>query len=479
MGAAESGTPSHGWVVLRDGEQTLLVHVPPRDWDASFEAAEPGVVRAARPLLEAPEACATAGDRVYLFFPPTPPPGDASGTPVRRVLSLRTEPAGIPGFWTDTPAGILDPQPALTARGRLVDVASAGGSVYALCREPGQITVSRLGDDAWEAVALPRALVGAEPTAVAMVSFGRGVLLAARSGDDTRAWTLEGDAWHAARLGEWGRFWDARWRRGFGRGVILGVEEGDGRLGLWTVDAEHAWRLGSLDDRPGTLAVVLASSARLVLLDRPTEGGLRTREVSLVTGRTVFDADTPSRTPVPVHEFRLIVAMTLLVMVAALFVIVRPAAQEAGVLPEGWALADPGRRMLASLLDLIVVCACVAPLFGVTIRQVLTLQVLIHPDESWLAIPTTLIAGWLAMSVWEAVLGFTPGKLAVGARVLRASSGPGLRLTLFWSLVRNAVKWLMPPVAAMALLDPQGRHRGDSAARAVVVVRAETPPETA
>jgi len=39
---------------------------------------------------------------------------------------------------------------------------------------------------------------------------------------------------------------------------------------------------------------------------------------------------------------------------------------------------------------------------------------------------------------------------------------------LWAAIVRNIIKWILPPVAAMALIDPQMLHRGDRATRSLV-----------
>lgn len=468
--------PSHGWVMLDCESGPLLAHLPPREATGGPRAGWSGVVRPVRPVRETPEAMAGVGDHVYLIYPVR----ETRDGPIRRVLTVRAVPAGVRGLWTDVPYGSFGPAPVLPGEGRLVDIAVTGGvgegRVFALQQRAGVVTLHRMDRRAWVQTPLPPELAQIEPVGLAMVSWGDGALLCVRDGGGSRAWRLKPDgSWEPTMLADWGRFWDARWRRGWREEVILGVAEPGGQLGVWSVGREHAWRLGELEDRAGSAAVVLGSSGRLVLVDLDKGGAARVREMSLVTGRTVFEGSAAHKGPVSNGEFRLIVVMLLLVMGAALFVIVRPSGDEGVALPDGWALADPGRRLIASMIDALLTAWVVAPVFGVGLREIITLEVLVHPDASWLAVPATLAVGCVAMSVWEFLLGLTPGKLMTGLRVFRAAPGEPRRLGLFWCLVRNSIKWLIPPVAAMALADPQGRHRGDSAARAVVVTRAALP----
>ena len=164
----------------------------------------------------------------------------------------------------------------------------------------------------------------------------------------------------------------------------------------------------------------------------------------------------------------------LAVMVAALLVIVRPSGETAWTVPDGFALADPGRRLIATMIDTFLMVWLVAPAFGASVREVLTLQVLMIEGHAWMAIPAVMVGGSLAMGVWEGLLGYSPGKFLVGLRVYRGEAGSVRKLGVFWGLVRATIKWMIPPVAALALLDREGRHRGDAAARAVVVRRVET-----
>lgn len=472
VGPAESDAPSHAWFITATAEGFQLVHAAPRERAARAGAAPAGSARTARPLLERPEALAARADRVYLVFPPTESP---SGL-VRRVLTARAVPAGLEGLWTDLPLGVFDLAPGLPGGGVLIDLgvtAGRDGAVHALLHDGSGLAVLRMGVESWERVEPPAGLEGrsgVEPGDAAMLSYADGLLLAVRDDNGSRAWTLREGAWEPATLSDWDRFWSAPWRVGWRHEVIVGA----GGSEVWSIGADDAWRLGSIGGRgdESWSVAALGSSGRLVRIGRSPETGLHATEISLTTGRELHDGPVVARSPVSADEFRLIAAMLLAVMVAALLVIIRPSPETAWTVPDGWALADAGRRMIATLFDLLLVVWVVAPAFGATVREVLTLQVLIMPDHAWLAIPGTMVAGALTMGVWEGLLGYSPGKFVAGVRVYRATPGPERKLGVFWGLVRATIKWIIPPVAALALIDREGRHRGDAAARAVVVARA-------
>lgn len=473
VGSAESDRPSHAWVALPGENEVLLAHIPPREADGRVEAAPAGMLRPVRPLRESPEAMAAVGDRMFAVFAPADTP---SGL-IRRVQTLRSLPAGVKGLWTDVPSGLFDPGPALPGAGRVVGLAASAGRagvVHALMEREGAWSLLRLVDDRWESVALP-ITPASTPADAALLSFGPGVLLAVREGTESRAWTLDaGSDFEPTHLADWDRFWSARWRLGRAHEVVVGID-GEAGLDLWTIGSESAWRLGTIAGPLGTGdgvgAVVLASSGRLVLTGR-RDGVVQAAEVSLSNGRIIYEGPVLNRAPVSVGEFRLIVGMLLGVMVAALVVIIRPSSETAWTVPDGFAMAEPGRRMMATVLDVLLMIWVVAPAFGATVREVLTLQVLVTDGHGWLAIPAVMVGGSLAMGVWEGLLGYSPGKFLMGVRVGRAEGGAFRKLGVFWGIVRATIKWMIPPVAALALFDREGRHRGDGAARAVVVVRA-------
>lgn len=477
VGPAESGGPSHAWLTVVGEDGLVMAHVPPRESVGRGESGA-GLVRMVRSLRETPEAMAGLGDRVYAVFGPTQTEGGGGGAErIRRVLTLRSLPAGVSGLWTDAPSGVFDLAPSLPGSGRLVDLAVSSGSngrLHAMLVGDGSISLLRLEDDAWAPVELPFEQA-VDPADAALVSFGRGVLLAMREGGTSLGWTLGSDGvWRRVRLMDWDRFWAADWRRGMGRSVVVGTAEGGGTA-VWTIGEDGAWRVGRVDAGSQGVPVVLASTHRLVVTERRDGGAVHAAEMSLVTGRVLHDGPVRHRAAVSAGEFRLIVAMLLTVMVAALLVIVRPTPHTAWTVPDGFVLGEPGRRVVATILDVVLMVWVVSPAFGVGVREVLTLQVLMIEGHAWMVIPAVMLGGALAMGVWEGLLGFSPGKLVVGLRVYRAQAGAFRKLGVFWGLVRATMKWMVPPVAALGLLDREGRHRGDAAARAVVVMRADEP----
>ncbi|CAN0594975.1 unnamed protein product [Laminaria digitata] len=146
-----------------------------------------------------------------------------------------------------------------------------------------------------------------------------------------------------------------------------------------------------------------------------------------------------------------------------------PDRSDAMQIPDACVLADPGRRLIATMLDAVLVASVVGWYFDVSASEILTMAVIVRPDNAWAVIPITMMMGVGVSTISEWLQGRTPGKMLVVIRVVRAQSGELVRPRLWSALVRNAIKWILPPVAALALIDPEALHRGDRASRTLVV----------
>lgn len=175
------------------------------------------------------------------------------------------------------------------------------------------------------------------------------------------------------------------------------------------------------------------------------------------------------------------VAMLVALVGAVLFVIVPIRTQDL-VLPERTAMASPGRRLVATAVDAFLAMLAASVIWGVPLTQVFGVEAVVTGKV--IEIVATGLAIAIPMSaLMEALTGRTPGKAMVGIEVLRMSRGEAafagliVRPSLLMCLVRNSIKWIMPPVAMLGLLDPELRHRGDVLTRAAVVVRYEEEGE--
>lgn len=547
-----SSTPpavSHAWIVLPVwGDQPWgLVHVPPRRLASAGEALSRGVkdgaIRTALRLSTPPRFLAAVGPRVYAFFAP-----ESSAPQVWNVASVAAVPIGLGDLWTESPPARLQPELPLTAQQVLAAVGTPDGPV-ALVRNGDQRALLRLTSAGWQSLPAPAALSSSAPAGLTALPTGlglwtvtdRALTVSTLAFPDEKsaapAWqsltlTAPPDAAAAAARDDFTLvFAGARW------GAV--VASPPDRLSLWILDrtsAVAAWAdnldahsfgassaapasaaASSIPGKPAATSLSYAVAGvdglgRLILVatesapppasdfplavpgsrDTPDATATpRVVELSLWTGAVLYDGPAQAVGPITRTEFQLLVVALLALMSLVLAFVLRAERGDDIVhLPAGLALAEPGRRLMASLLDLTFVSVVVTRLWGTTVTGLFAPEALLT-GFTWPIAASIIVVGLLYAGVMEWLTGRTLGKFLVGCAVIRVSHlvppelGPSTstvtprylvlpRLTLLRSLARNTVKWLLPPVAGLALLDPSSRHRGDLLTGAAVVVAA--PP---
>ncbi|MFG0306337.1 MAG: RDD family protein [Phycisphaerales bacterium JB040] len=480
VGSSErAGQGAHAWVTVQESDETWrLVHFPPRGFGE--HAARAGQIRPVLPLETPPDAMCAIGDRVYLVYTGdpsqpsrAPEPGDGetdggarslvgsgAGSGVVRVFSMRAVPVWG-GYWSYEPPGEFRSHPSIETGGRVIGAAPDGEGrlLVGLADDAGTPRLMRLDSDGWSEADWAGVPTPGDPGAgervgadLRLVSDGAGpVLVSIGEGESRTTHRFGGRRVRTERDGE-----------------TLRVLEGG---------ADDAWVIAEIDGVVGRVDVapVRSGGGRLVVLAR-AEGvsgseAFELIEVSLATGEVLYRGAPEQVSPISATEFRVFAVLLLGFTLVVLLLTFRPGLDPSEVIvPSGLALADPGRRLLASVLDLLLVAGLVGAIYDTPVSSIVTGTVVFQAGGAWMALPMTLIAGWLVSALFECTLAGTPGKLLTGCRVACLGEVPR-RLSPGRALLRNGVKWLVPPIAALALLDPQSRHRGDDLARAAVVVR--------
>ncbi|MBI1190868.1 MAG: hypothetical protein GC200_09345 [Tepidisphaera sp.] len=513
-----SRVENQGWFVVSVDEKlpngqsrVVLFHVPPR---TGVGGAADGTLRPAGELVQMPVAWCVRGRGLYMLFeePPRPPafPGPPKPRRLLTVRATRTE----TGEWATDPAGRPDVLPNLDGAGEMIDIVGCGPGIVAVRRVDGRVRLDVLRMDAtssaagWEQVnGLPAELEECEDR-LAIAGGEQGVLIAAAPthvGAEGAGvlWSvnLTGQAptWAQRPLGALGaralRHADgvltlcagqllASWTDRAGAFHVVSREL-DGRGEPTPSDA---WR--DLATQPGVYSaftpVAMDQDERLAVMynppapDKPKAGETtrpesRLMELSVRTGRVLYDGPIRLAPPISGADYVLMGVVMWMVLGMVIAGIVPPR-EGVVVIAEGSSIAEPMRRVIAGVIDFSLAMLAVSRIEGVALDDMLTLGWW-SGEQGQLVVVQALGALVVVCTVFECLLGRTPGKLVSGCEVvstqvrLGASKQGEARPSLWRALVRNLLKWGLPPLGLLGVMDPGGRGRHDQFARTAVIVR--------
>ncbi len=479
---------SHGWAVYRNvTDEIILVHVPPRDQTNddrySISPADLGEVQAVRPLNKFPQGLAAIDDRVFMVFPQT----YATDRIFRRVYSGRVGPNPMGDRWAFSPIDRLNSLPSIEGEGELIEFTATSKNLWALLNgEDGRYTLLMLDESEWVEIPVP-VVHDADQAQWKLVRDNERLIAIDLSDQDEINAHVRGKD-HAWRALDWpsvelsGAPFEIHSNK-HGVLIIDSVESEGTRIRSWSKDGVFVLATG-LKISPDAKNTVLGSVNRLLgitkkLVDpsdrEDNSPTIIIDEVDLADGTVLFSGTPFVEAPVSAGEMRFILGMMILIMIGIVVLVILPEKSSAISVPDGFELADPGRRFTASLIDLFLIASLLGRVFGVRVIEILTLDVVSQSENSWLVIPVVILTAMISMTLFEWGLGVTPGKFLVGIRVVRGQAGKSKRISLMSALVRNITKWLLPPVAALALVDPEMLHRGDRVTRTLVV--SPVPPD--
>lgn len=208
----------------------------------------------------------------------------------------------------------------------------------------------------------------------------------------------------------------------------------------------------------------------------------RLAEISAASGEVFYEGKLRLPMAAATSDYRALGLAMLVVLVGAVLFVIVPIRTQDLVLPEGTSLASPGRRLVATAVDGFLAMLLASVIWGVPLTQVFGVESVLSGRVIEI-VATGMAIAIVVSGMMEALVGRSPGKALVGIEVVRMSRGEAafagliVRPSLGMCLVRSAIKWIMPPVAMLGLLDPELRHRGDVLTRAAVVVRFEKEEE--
>ncbi len=441
-----SSDRGHGWIVSGDSEGAVLWHVAPRSQGASD-----GSLRFAHALASRAIAVAAREDEVVLVFARR-----GSMHAVRRLTVHR----GRDGRWHGRVSGRLEALPGFGDSGEIAGACGDRAGTLVLVRDGADLRLWRLERGRWSRVALPAEVAGTGGEALVSLGDGRSGLVAG-----SVLYVLDGEVWER-RLLVPGPWQGGTLVGGWG-GVLVGVvrevgEEGDAWV-LWRVRSNGSDRLGRVAIHgEGGVWCVLSDVGRAVYVEPREEGRVRLVEVSLLSGRVLYDGPARIGGPVSARDMRVLLLAVLLIV----FMVVTMAGVGAGrhmELAGGLVPASLGLRGLGSGMDLMLGAVIGGQVLGAPLARMLWLE---GGLDGAIGLGTSLLVACVLGTLLEGISGASVGKWVLGLRVVGVDGQP---VGIARSAVRNGVKWLVPISGVGAWLDPQGRHIGDRLAGAVVV----------
>ncbi len=207
------------------------------------------------------------------------------------------------------------------------------------------------------------------------------------------------------------------------------------------------------------------------------------------SGRVLYDGPAKQDGPLSRREVSIIAALLGGVLMAVMVFVLKPEkpAPERLLksLPKGTLPAGMGRRLIASVIDLLAGVVIAKSLLGLEWGR-LTELLFVGSTREWAAMAGLTLAGaWLLPSTGEWLFGRSLGKWAVDCRVVSlrarkptaaAGGEESARVELWQALVRNALKWV-PPLSLTVLLGPRTRHFADQVAGTIVIEQEPAPIE--
>lgn len=535
---------SHAWVALPiggDDPGAAIVHLPPRRDPSRSDGrgdAEDGSLHLVARVAQVPERLAAWDRELWMVFSAEPA---GPGKRQRRVLTMSIERGPLAGAWVPSPQGERLPTVAsLSGDGSLAGFVGTSRGPMALIQQRADSTgrlryqLLILLDGDWQGINLPERWWEA-PSAEAR-SSGEGLRLELVAAAEGPMLVVIGER----QGGVWrGRFAREAIKSGAEAAAAVSVEWAWSPLSFMSASGAAVPQAGSpvvasggqlafvgrLPSEGGLKLVNLTQSAARVLspvipgrdfglvsLDqvgrvalvwqesevspgdsngqaiRRAAPSLKTRitELSAATGHILFEGPARVGGPVSSQELKLLAIALVGVMIVVVAVILRPNASGAGVsLPKGYALAEPGRRVVAASVDVMLATLVASAVLQVSVVELLSVDLLARGSGGIGAVLLILGIGFVHTTTGDWLIGRSLGKAATGCQVVRpmftrkepdGEMLPTLTRPALWRVaVRNLVCWVLPPVAMWGLGAADHRHRGDIASGLLVVIELEEP----
>ncbi len=444
-----AGGQDRAWILyqtIEDEPRTLLFYLS--------AGGEPGQLRTAGALPAYPRAIASRRGALVVAFGPGPREPGPAPTRLREydvtVLRGGTEGVGLPGAVAP-----------IAAQRTLYDLAGASSGLFALVAEDGQTKLLELASGAWQETALPAVLSEVPAGALTLIEDRGQIAIAEQRGTNVELWTRTEES-----APQGGDDWSSRVLTLPADSATL-IAAGDELLAWYaeesgdSSDAVVVRPWGQSWAEVTRVAGVPRGAQLFVVGERivaawpagPTSLELELRVVTQ-SGEELFAGLGSVRGPVSPQDIHaLVLVMAALVVLVAIFLLRPEHKASVPVMPDGFALASPGKRLLATIFDL-------AP--GIALSRIIwdsagTVGAILTSNTGeagpW-PLAVIMMVTILQGTAGEALAGRSLGKTLMRCRTIDYT---GQHPSLWIAFCRNTVKILMPPVAGFAAMNPDVR----------------------
>lgn len=243
----------------------------------------------------------------------------------------------------------------------------------------------------------------------------------------------------------------------------------------------ESYDIQSLQDVPPTHTLVPYRGDMAVTMQRDPESAVSLVGIAFLTGEVKFTVDLGQAPPVAHDDFGPLILIGALLIATLVMFLFRPDPMNMKiVLPPNTALAEPARRLVGVMIDLLPAGVLSALILEVPFSEVMRWPLLTHRVDDVMPAVLMIALCMLHSTVCEFLWARTLGKWFMACRVANVTGEApgGLQIIL-----RNAMKLvalIVPPLVLFVFLNPYRQRLGDLAARTVVVVELEaTEVETA
>lgn len=230
--------------------------------------------------------------------------------------------------------------------------------------------------------------------------------------------------------------------------------------------------------------------------------------ISTTTGRMIESGPLTLISPVTRHDYRMIGVLVAWVLGLIGLVLIRPPQSEYRLsLPDDITLAEPLRRLVAGMIDLGMAMTLGGIAAGNSLGDLVMLDIsdLLTTQHGHITLLAVLGVGFVSGSFGEFMFGRSPGKAIAGCFVVKCAAptftikpasvakgasaeskskdaqtqddGDLMYPSLPEAMLRNFVKWFLPPAAIAGIWREAGRHRGEQYTGTAVVVPVEEEEE--